>query len=261
VRTTQPARRGTPTDRWLAADLGHHRAFLRAHLETDVGGNHLVKNLKALIGLGIAAGDHADTDRWTRALLRQLGRQVLADGGHVERAPTYHCQVLADLRDIADLLAPSGRPVPDELVDAIARMRGWLSAVLGPLGTVPLLNDGFPVPPAATRMLLAGPRPRVAARTDVHEDRRADGNGNGDRNETEHKKDGNEDAVADPNRSRGPGPAGTALSGCSRPVASPCCEPAGGAYSPTWARPAQMTSPRTPTPTPCRSCCGTTTRR
>ncbi|MDT3443972.1 alginate lyase family protein [Pseudofrankia sp. BMG5.37] len=193
-----PLAAGTPTDRWLAADLGHHRAFLRAHLETDVGGNHLVKNLKALIGLGIAAGDRADTERWTCALLRQLDRQVLADGGHIERAPAYHCQVLADLRDVADLLTAAGRPLPGELVDAIARMRGWLSAVLGPLGTVPLLNDGFPLPSAATRMLLASPPPRVAARTDVHEDRRADENGSAGRNGSEQKKNGNEDAVADP---------------------------------------------------------------
>lgn len=189
-----PLAAGTPTDRWLAADLGHHRAFLRAHLETDVGGNHLVKNLKALIGLGIAAGDHADTERWTRALLRQLDRQVLADGGHAERAPAYHCQVLADLRDVTDLLVAAGRAVPGELADAVAKMRDWLSAVLCPLGTVPLLNDGFPVPSAATRMLLADPPPYVGRRGEVDEDRRSPESDN----DTEHKKNTAEDAVAGP---------------------------------------------------------------
>ena len=189
-----PLTAGRPADRWLAADLGHHRAFLRMHLETDVGGNHLVKNLKALIGLGVAAGDHADTERWTRALLHQLDRQVLADGGHAERAPAYHCQVLADLLDVTDLLVAAGRAVPGKLADAVARMRDWLSAVLCPLGTVPLLNDGFPVPPAATRMLLTDPPPQVGRRAAVDEDGRSPDSDNF----TEHKKNPAEAAVVNP---------------------------------------------------------------
>ena len=32
-------------------------------------------------------------------LTAQLAMQVLPDGGHYERAPAYHCQVLADLID------------------------------------------------------------------------------------------------------------------------------------------------------------------
>jgi hypothetical protein len=147
---------GTTTDAVLARDLAGHRAFLRVHLETDVGGNHLVKNLKALIGLAVAAGDSADTQRWTRALRREVDRQVLADGGHAERAPAYHCQVLADLVDVVGLLAADGRRVP-ELTDAAGRMRGWLVAILGPTGTVPMLNDGFPVPSDAVEVLLADP--------------------------------------------------------------------------------------------------------
>jgi uncharacterized heparinase superfamily protein len=76
---------------------------------------------------------------------------VLPDGGHYERAPAYHCQVLADLIDIAGLLRAAGLGQPAGLAEAISAMRGWLGCVLtpaGPLtpaGTVPLLNDGFPV--------------------------------------------------------------------------------------------------------------------
>jgi uncharacterized heparinase superfamily protein len=50
--------------------------------------------------------------------------------------------VLADLIDIAGLL---GRVTPSWLSDAVERMRRWLGLVLLPDGTVPLLNDGFPV--------------------------------------------------------------------------------------------------------------------
>ncbi|MCK9921740.1 heparinase II/III family protein [Frankia sp. AgPm24] len=143
----------------VRADLGTLHAYLRTHQETDVGGNHLLKNLKALIALEIAAGDRHGLRRRLTALVHQIDRQILADGGHFERAPAYHCQVLADLDDIAGLLAAVGRPVPRALTDAATRMRGWLSTVLGPDGTVPLLNDGYPVSAALLRRLLTPPFP------------------------------------------------------------------------------------------------------
>jgi uncharacterized heparinase superfamily protein len=129
--------------RELAALAG----FLRRNLETDVGGNHLVKNLKALVGLAVFFGDDPLLSRTLARLGRQLQIQLLPDGGHYERAPAYHCQVLGDLIDIAGLLPAAGHPVPAELDAALAAMRGWLGVVLGPGGVVPLLNDGFPVDP------------------------------------------------------------------------------------------------------------------
>ena len=56
-------------------------------------------------------------------LNRQLAMQVLPDGGHYERAPAYHCQVLADLIDVADLVRATGREPWPELADATSRMR------------------------------------------------------------------------------------------------------------------------------------------
>ncbi len=101
-------------------------------------------------------------------LRAEVRRQVLTDGGHFERAPAYHCQVLADLGDVAGLLSAAGVPVPDELPDAITRMRHWLRAVLGPDGNVPLLGDGYPVPAEVVNDLLpaataAGRRAPAAA--------------------------------------------------------------------------------------------------
>ncbi len=143
---------GGPHERPFRAALAAHATFLRRSLETDVGGNHLVKGLKALAGLAVFAADEALLAFALRRLNRQLAVQVLPDGGHYERAPAYHCQVLGDLVDIANLLRADGRPQPAALRQAIASMRGWLGAVLTPPGEVPLLNDGFPVSP----QLLAG---------------------------------------------------------------------------------------------------------
>ena len=87
-----------------------HAGFLRRHLEFDVGGNHLIKNLKALAGLAVLFGDERTLDRTLNLLSRQLAVQVLPDGGHFERAPAYHCQVLADLHRPREP-APRGRAV------------------------------------------------------------------------------------------------------------------------------------------------------
>lgn len=149
-----PLVRGTPAQDAVRTDLGLHRSFLLRHLETDVGGNHLLKNYKALIGLAVADDDRPDQRRQVDALLAELERQVLGDGGHYERAPAYHCQVLADLDDLASLLRAAGVDVPAALSEAVGRMRGWLAAILGPGRTVPLLNDGYPVPKAAVDDLL-----------------------------------------------------------------------------------------------------------
>jgi uncharacterized heparinase superfamily protein len=135
-------------------ELSAYSGFLRRNTETDLGGNHLVKDLKALIGLAVFFGDDALLGRSLRRLRRQLSIQVLPDGGHYERAPAYHCQVLGDLIDVAGLLAAAGTTGPTalaalselpELSRVIAAMRRWLGAVLTPAGGVPMLNDGFPV--------------------------------------------------------------------------------------------------------------------
>jgi uncharacterized heparinase superfamily protein len=139
----------------FVAGLAVHTAFLRRHLEYDVGGNHLIKELKALVGLAVFFADERLLRLGLHKLTRQLTRQVLPDGGHYERAPAYHCQVLADLIDLADLLRAAGRTPAGEIDTAIVRMRSWLGAVLTPDGRVPLLNDGYPV----DRELIAALRP------------------------------------------------------------------------------------------------------
>jgi uncharacterized heparinase superfamily protein len=139
----------------LAAALAAHAAFLRRNTETDVAGNHLIKSLKALFGLAVFDGDDRAAHQALHRLARQARTQVLADGGHRERSPAYHCQVLADLIDVSALAETAGILPPSELTTAIARMRRWLGAVLGPDGEVPMLGDGYPVP----RQLVAALRP------------------------------------------------------------------------------------------------------
>ena len=91
-----------------------------------MGGNHLVKDLKALAGLAVFFADDGLLGQTLDRLSAQLAVQVLPDGGHFERAPAYHCQVLGDLIDVDGLLRAAGRAPGPELTAAIERMRRWL---------------------------------------------------------------------------------------------------------------------------------------
>jgi uncharacterized heparinase superfamily protein len=143
----------------FVAGLAVHAGFLRHHLEYDLGGNHLIKDLKALVGLAVFLVDERLLRLAVRRLARQADVQILADGGHYERSPAYHCQVLADFIDVTELLRAAGRVPPSELTGAVDRMRRWLGAVLSPDGQVPMLNDGYPVGGELIAALQPGPRP------------------------------------------------------------------------------------------------------
>ena len=127
--------------------------FVRHNLEEDVSGNHLLKNLKAL-AFASAFWTGARAEQWRTEAIerweRELGRQVLADGGHYERAPMYHCQVLGDLLETIAVLAPGG-PLPDAFADAARRMTAFLDVICHPDGDIALFNDSvFGAAPSPT---------------------------------------------------------------------------------------------------------------
>ncbi|HVR41432.1 MAG TPA: heparinase II/III family protein, partial [Thermoanaerobaculia bacterium] len=90
----------------IQASIRKQLEFLANNIEHDIGGNHVIKNLRALI-LG-----NVEADRAMKLLRHEVKEQILEDGGHIERTPMYHLEVLNDLRDIN---AP-------ELRDKIAKM-------------------------------------------------------------------------------------------------------------------------------------------
>jgi uncharacterized heparinase superfamily protein len=153
-----PLIRDSPIEGRFVEHLRRHALFVRRNLEWDVGGNHLVKNLKALIGAGIFLHDDRLLAVGLKHLAGQLTTQVLADGGHFELSPSYHCQVLGDLADIQSLLTQAGISTPYGLATSIHIMRQWLGHMLLPDGTLPHFNDSVSVP----RPRIAGLRPIVA---------------------------------------------------------------------------------------------------
>jgi uncharacterized heparinase superfamily protein len=127
----------------LARSIYGQTRFLFANLEHDVRGNHLLKNIRALIWSGVMF-DGEEARCWLeegmRLLRIEVDEQVLADGCHFERTPSYHVQVLRDLSETAEWLRLN-RTCPAWLADAVTRMEGFLAAITGPDGRLPLFKD------------------------------------------------------------------------------------------------------------------------
>jgi hypothetical protein len=144
----------------LFASLYGQAQVLFVSLELDVRGNHLMENIRALLWLGVAF-EGAEPNRWFRRALtllaHELAEQVLPDGGHFERSPSYHLVVLKDLLEIALWLRRNKPPVLDDLNRALLRMLEYLQTILPPTGRVPLLKDSaWDAAPSAEELLAAG---------------------------------------------------------------------------------------------------------
>jgi len=132
----------------MAAELWRQAWYLRRCIEHDIGGNHVLKNATALTVAGAVFPSSKLSDRGLVLLRRELGRQLLPDGGHEERSPSYHREVLGDLGDVVTVLECSGRVVPSWLSAAVSAATAWQAQMTGPDGSLPLLNDSWEGPAA-----------------------------------------------------------------------------------------------------------------
>ncbi|MBV9523424.1 MAG: heparinase II/III family protein, partial [Alphaproteobacteria bacterium] len=101
--------------------------------------------LQALKGLVIAqlalgAGERR-LARTLARLTREVARQILPDGGHIERSPALQLAVLRDLVDIRTALRAAHRTVPEALQMAIDRMAPMLRMLRHGDGRLAQFND------------------------------------------------------------------------------------------------------------------------
>lgn len=120
-----------------------HGAQLRRNLELDVRGNHLVRDLRALVALGLCVGKRDWLTDALTGLSHCVDEQILSDGGHHERSPYYHVQVLVDLEEVNELLSTCGELVPPFLPVAIDAMQQWLATRRPNAEDLPVFNDGL----------------------------------------------------------------------------------------------------------------------
>ena len=145
---------GADLERRMTRSLVRQVRYLGRCVEHDIGGNHVLENAVALVIGGTCLGITRSARRGRRLLRRELGRQILADGGHLERSPSYHRELLERLSDTRTVLQRAGAAAP-ELDQACAAMETWLGAIAGPDGSLPRFNDswdGAPVRPADDAM-------------------------------------------------------------------------------------------------------------
>jgi uncharacterized heparinase superfamily protein len=122
--------------------------WLRKRLEIHLLGNHLWANAKALVFAG-AFFEGEEAAAWRAKglaiLQRELGEQILPDGGHFERSPMYHAIVLEGVLDLVQLAAAyPGLFAGDDLArwrDTATRMLRWLRVMSHPDGGIALFND------------------------------------------------------------------------------------------------------------------------
>lgn len=130
----------------LAARLLHscaeQAAYLHAHLEWDLRGNHILRDAVGLAWAARFLSGPLSTE-WmhtaTRIALTQAREQVLADGGHFERSPMYHLHVMEDFYLLSELLE-----IPlacARMRNACRRMAEYASWLRHPDGEIPQLND------------------------------------------------------------------------------------------------------------------------
>ena len=117
--------------------------FLVRNLELDIGGNHLIKNIKALLWAS-SFWDIEEADEWydigEKLLERELIEQILPDGMHYERSPAYHTQVFADLLECFTVLREG--KIKRFLQEKLRSMAQVLLDTTHPDGLVSLFNDG-----------------------------------------------------------------------------------------------------------------------
>jgi uncharacterized heparinase superfamily protein len=129
-------------ERDFLASAWQQAAYLYDHLEWDVRGNHLLRDALGLAVAGRYFAEEAALHWLTRAAqlaLEQSSEQVLADGGHFERSPMYHLQVMEDLAMLVHLLPDAD--TRQTLKRRWMRMAEFAAWMRHPDGGIPLFND------------------------------------------------------------------------------------------------------------------------
>jgi len=123
--------------------LARQAETLRGKIEYHLQANHLWANAKALLFAGAFFSGPAAT-RWLKAgqnlLAKEVRKQILEDGGHIERSPMYHALILEDVLDLVNLSSIYPGAVP-EIQPVSGPMLNWLEQMTHPDGEISFFND------------------------------------------------------------------------------------------------------------------------
>tara|TARA_Y100001968_G_scaffold307221_2_gene324824 strand:- start:7754 stop:9703 length:1950 start_codon:yes stop_codon:yes gene_type:complete len=124
--------------------LWHQLCWLRSHPESCHGGNHWLENIISLAIGGLQFEGSYSNEIYNfaiRNLQKELGYQILNDGGHEERSASYHILILDHLIELGCLLEIFKKERPCWLIKHIKEMKGWLDSIRLINGNFPSFND------------------------------------------------------------------------------------------------------------------------
>lgn len=141
--------------RQLMRSIGHQATFLQRRLGNGLTGDARLWAALALTEIGLCSDRTMPLKRASRLLLDEIGRQILADGGHVSRDPALLVDLLLDLLPLRQAYAARGAEVPLALLHAIDRMMPMLRMFRHPDGSLALFNGMGVTRPEALATILA----------------------------------------------------------------------------------------------------------
>jgi hypothetical protein len=124
-----------------------HSRFIRANLEFShrISSNHYLSNLIGLFVTGATMPYLQEANAWlkfsTAELLKEMNRQILADGADFEASINYHRLVLEIFLLFFTLSKTSGVELPEDFRAKLEAMFDFVCAYLKPNGEAPLLGD------------------------------------------------------------------------------------------------------------------------
>jgi len=126
----------------MLASLRQQARFLEDHIEWDLRANHLMRDFVGLAWAGRFFPGHHARNLLTTAgegALAQADEQILPDGGHFERSPLYHLQIMDDLVVVRSLV--DDLEARESLDAAWCRMAEFARWMRHPDGGLPQFND------------------------------------------------------------------------------------------------------------------------
>ncbi|WP_419903383.1 heparinase II/III family protein [Kiloniella sp.] len=126
----------------LHESLAQQARYLSHSLPAGLTGVSLIRAIKGLLYAGVCL---PEGEVWLNCALKHLARelslQILPDGGHIQRSPHIHLEVLRHLIDIRATLHAGGKEVPGSIISAIESMSPVLRLFLHGDGGLSLFND------------------------------------------------------------------------------------------------------------------------
>lgn len=133
--------------RMLLTMFDQHGAHIRRNLEFShiTTSNHYLSDVAGLLWLGVMLPELAAAEEWRswalKEMLREMDKQILAEGADYEGSTGYHCFVLELFLYSFLLCRTNSIPIEDRYWRKLHLMLEYLRTILRPDGFVPLVGD------------------------------------------------------------------------------------------------------------------------